>query len=81
MAHARTPMDGGDEDEEGQYATFPEASVGLERLIASRADRLFFLFLTPDWVWRWLHLMTSTTYYIASLPSLNVNRGRVLDID
>jgi len=32
MAHARTPLDGGDEVEESQHGTFPQAGVGLARL-------------------------------------------------
>jgi hypothetical protein len=38
MAHARTPLDGGDEVEESQHGTFPQAGVGLARL---RATSLF----------------------------------------
>jgi mitogen-activated protein kinase kinase len=32
LAYARAPVDGGDEVEEGQHGTLPQASVGLERL-------------------------------------------------
>jgi hypothetical protein len=32
MAHARAPLDGGDEVEESQHGTLPQASVGLARL-------------------------------------------------
>ena len=32
MANARTPVDDGDEGEESQHGTFPEASLGLEGL-------------------------------------------------
>jgi serine/threonine protein kinase len=32
MAHARTPLDGGDEIKEGQHGPLPQASVGLARL-------------------------------------------------
>lgn len=32
MAHARTSLDGGDEVEESQHGTFPQAGVGLARL-------------------------------------------------
>lgn len=35
MANAGAPMDGGDEVQEGQHGSFPEASLGLEGLIRS----------------------------------------------
>jgi hypothetical protein len=33
VADAGTSLDGGDEDEESEHGTLPQASVGLERLI------------------------------------------------
>ena len=32
LANARTPLDGGDAEQESQYAALPSASVGLEGL-------------------------------------------------
>lgn len=33
MAYAGAPVDGRDEEQESQHGTFPEASLGLERMI------------------------------------------------
>ena len=41
MAHARTPLDGGDAEQESQYAAFPSPGMGLEGLKGGCLASLF----------------------------------------